>query len=70
MIYRTYAINSSWNLFNKIYEIKNLLEKNMYSPCFIDTQIKSFLNNKFSDNDTSKDNFKQKTHFLQVTVYQ
>ena len=34
----------------------------MYSPYFIDKQIKSFLNNKLSEYDTSKDNYnKEKT---------
>ena len=34
----------------------------MYSPYFIDKQIKSFLNNKLSEYDTSKENYnKEKT---------
>ena len=63
LIHRTYAISSSWDLFHDELENTNhFLEKNMYSPYFIDKQIKSFLNNKLSEYDTSKENYnKEKT---------
>ena len=35
---------------------KHLLEKNVYPPYLIDKQIKLFLNNKLSENDTPKEN--------------
>ena len=58
MTQQTYAISSSWNLFHdEIENTNHLLKKNMYSPYLIDKQIKSFLNNKLSENDTSKENY-------------
>ena len=57
LIHRTYLISSSWNLFHdEIKSTKHLLGKNMYPPYLIDKQIKLFLNNKLSENDTPKEN--------------
>ena len=58
LIYRTYAISNSWNLFHdEIKSTKHLLEKNMYPPCLIDKKRKLFLNNKLSEIGTRKENF-------------
>ena len=57
LIHQTYAISSSWNLLHdEIKNTKNLLEKNMHPPFLIDKQVKLFLNNKLSKNDTPKEN--------------
>ena len=57
LIHRTYAISSSYNLFHdEIKNTKHLVEKNMYPSFLIDEQIKLFLNDKLSKNDTLKEN--------------
>ena len=57
LIHQTYAIRSSCNLFHdEIENTKHLLKRSMYPPYLIDKQIKLFLNNKLSENDTPKEN--------------
>lgn len=61
LIHQTYKIGSFWNLLNdEIYELKHFFEKNMYPPYLTVKHIKSFLNNTFSNNDTSNENFNEK----------
>ena len=55
-----YAISSSWDLFhNEIQNTKYLSKKNMYPPYLVDKQVKLLLNNKLSENDTSKEKSKE-----------
>ena len=57
LIHRIYAVSISWNLFHdEIKNTKHLSEKNMYPHFLIGQQIKLFLNNKLSENDTPKEN--------------
>ena len=50
-------INNKRSLFHdELKNTKHLLEKDMYPSYLIDKQIKLFLNNKLSENDTPKEN--------------
>ena len=54
LIHRTYEISSSWTSFNEdISNVKHMLMKNMYPSYLIDKQVKHFLHNKFSTNNSN-----------------
>ena len=50
LIDRTFKITSSWKLFNKdIKDVKTILKKNNFLPNLINQNIKSYLNDKYSN---------------------
>ena len=64
LLHRTYEISSSWILFNEeISNVKDMLMKNMYPSHLIDKEVKCFLHNKFSTNNSNA--VKQ----TQITLY-
>ena len=54
LLHRAFEISSFWNFFyQEKQKIKNLLMKNLY-PCYlIDKEIKTFLENKFTNKENT-----------------
>ena len=64
LTHRAYEICSSWTLFDQeCTKIKTLLSKNCYPPYLIDTEIKKYLDKKFTGKDATINESSKKLYY-------